>query len=180
MAIPVDITGISYFGPILAFLIVLAILFALLNKTKLLGESLFVQIFVSFVVATIFVSAAGVRDYVLAITPWFGVLIVSLFFILFIIGFVGKPVESMTKGVGIGAVIVLIIVFLVSGFIVFSDFIGAYLPGSTGAGADPNLFKLSREVYNTRAFGALLLLIIGVGVSWVLVKGSVEDKKDKK
>ena len=100
----VDVSGISYFAPLLAFLVVFVIVFALLNKTKLLGENAFIQLFVSFVIGTIFVSAAGVRNYVLVITPWFGALVVSLFFILFIIGFVGKPVEGMTKGVGIAFV----------------------------------------------------------------------------
>ncbi|MDO8508874.1 MAG: hypothetical protein Q7S27_04285 [Nanoarchaeota archaeon] len=180
MVTPVDIAGIGYFAPILAFLIVLTILFALLNKTKLLGESLFVQLVVSFVVATIFVSAAGVRDYVLVITPWFGALVVSLFFILFIIGFVGKPIEGLTKGVGIVFVVILALIFLVSAFIVFSELIGPYLPGSEGAGADPNLFKLTRDIYNTRVFGAMLLLVIGLIVSWVLVKGATGDNDKKK
>ncbi len=174
----VDITGLSYFGPILAFLIVLAILFALLNKTKLLGESLFVQFFISFVIATIFVSAAGVREYVLTITPWFGMLIISLFFILFILGFVGKPAEFMHKGVGVAFILVLIIIFLISGFIVFSEVIAPYLPGSSGAGADPNLFRLSREIYNTRAFGAILLLVIGAGAGWLMIRSVAEKKKD--
>ncbi len=176
----VDISGLSYFAPILAFLVVLTILFALLNKTKLLGENAGIQLFISFVIATIFVSAAGVREYVLTITPWFGLLIVSLFFILFIIGFVGKPIEGMTKGIGAGFVFALIIVFLVSGFVVFSELIAPYLPGSSGQGADPGLFRLSREIYTTRAFGAILLLVIGGIASWVLVRGAGGKEEKKK
>lgn len=172
----VDVSGISYFAPILAFLIVFIILFALLNKTKLIGENAFFQIFVSFVIATVFVSAAGVREYVLTITPWFALLVVSLFFILFVIGFVGKPVEGMAKGIGIFFVIVLIIIFLVSGFVVFSDFIVPYLPGGTGEGADPALFRLSNEFYTSRVFGAVLLLGIGIFVSWILSRSG--KKKD--
>jgi len=172
----VDVSGISYFAPILAFLIVFIILFALLNKTKLIGENAFFQIFVSFVIATVFVSAAGVREYVLTITPWFALLVVSLFFILFIIGFVGKPVEGMTKGIGIFFVVVLIIIFLVSGFVVFSDFIAPYLLGGTGDGVDPALFILSREFYSSRVFGAILLLGIGIFVSWILSRTG--KKKD--
>ena len=70
--VAVDVSGISYFAPILAFLIVFVIIFAVLNKTKIFGEvNNWVLLFVSFLVATVFVSAAGVRDYVLTITPWF-------------------------------------------------------------------------------------------------------------
>lgn len=176
----VDITGISYFGPILAFLIVLIIVFALLNKTKLLGDHLFVQLFVSFVVATIFVSAAGVRAFVLTVTPWFGMLVVSLFFILLLLAFVGDPVKNFTRGVGIGFVILMLLVFLVSGFVVFSNLIAPYLPGSSGAGAEPTLFYASREIFQTRFFGAVLLFGVGAIVSWILVKGTTgkNGKKD--
>ena len=167
-----DISGISYFAPLLAFLIVFIIMFALLNKTKLLGENAWVQLFVSFLVSTIFVSAAGVREYVLTITPWFAVLIVSLFFVLFIIGFVGKDAAFMHKGIGIISVLLLVVVFLVSGFVVFSAVLTPYLPGSSGTGANPDFFRLTRDIYGTRVFGAMLLLGISALVSWVLVKSS--------
>lgn len=160
-----DITGISYFAPLMAFLIVFIIMFALLYKTKLLGENAWVQLFMSLIVATVFVSAAGVRDYVLTITPWFGVLVVSLFFILFIVGFVGKPAEFMQKGIGIIAVLILIIIFLVSGFIIFSESIRPFLPGGS----------VGQEIYSSRVFGALLLVVISAIVSWVLVR-NVKEK----
>ncbi len=176
----VDISALGYFAPILAFLIVMIVLFALLNKTELLGKHLFVQIFTSIVVATIFVSAAGVREYVLTITPWFGALIVSLFFILLFTGFVGKPIEGMNKGVGVAFVIVLMLIFLVSGFVIFSEVIGPYLPGGDSANANPELFRVSREIYTTRAFGAVLLLAVGGVVSYVLYRSAGGEKKDKK
>ena len=163
----IDISWISYFAPILAFLIVFVILFALLNRTKLIGENAWVQLFISFLTATIFVSGAGVRDYVLTITPWFALLIVSLFFVLFIVGFVGKPAEFMQKGIGVASVLVLIVIFLISGFIVFSDVLGSYLPG--GPAGD--------LIYTSRVFGALLLLVICAVVSWVLVASAKEKKE---
>ena len=162
-----DISWISYFAPLWAFLIVFVILFALLYRTKLLGENAWLQLFISFLISTIFVSAAGVRDYVLTITPWFALLIVSLFFVLFIIGFVGKPSEFMQKGVGIAFVLVLIVIFLVSGFIVFSDVLGPYLPGNPAGDL----------IYTSRVFGALLLLVICAIVSWVLVASNKKEKK---
>jgi hypothetical protein len=166
----VDISGISYFAPILAFLVVFAVIFSLLAKTKVLGESKGVQLFISFVVATIFVSAAGVTDFVLTITPWFGALVVSLMFLLLIIGFVGKDAAFMHKGIGIGFVVVMVIVFLVSGFVVFSESIAPYLPGSEGEGADPNVVNATQWLLSSRISGAIMLLVIGAIVSWVLVR----------
>ncbi len=162
----VDISGISYFAPLLAFLVVFVIVFALMNKTKLLGENVFIQLFVSFLISTIFISGAGVRDYVLTITPWFAVLVISLFFVLFVIGFVGKPAEFMQKGTGITFVILLIVIFLFSGFVVFSEFLLPFLPGGPRS-----------WIYSTRVVGALLLIVISFIVSWVLVRhsGKKED-----
>ena len=77
----VDISGIAYFAPIFAFLLVFAVVFAVLWKLKIIGESKWGILFVSFLIATIFISAAGVKDYVLSVTPWFAILILSLFFI---------------------------------------------------------------------------------------------------
>ena len=164
----VDISGISYFAPLLAFLVVFVIVFALMNKTKLLGENVFIQLFVSFLISTIFISGAGVRDYVLTITPWFAALIVSLFFLMFILAFVGKPLDDWNKGIGILFVIVLIIVFLISGFVVFSDFIMPYLSGENSEGTIGWLFNQS--IYNSRVFGALLLVVVSALVSWVLMR----------
>ncbi len=164
-----DISGLSYFAPILAFLIVAVVIFAVLNKTKLLGESAWGNAIVALIIATVFVSAAGVRDYVLTITPWFAALLVSLFFILFFIGFIGKPIEGMTKGMGILFVVLLLVVFLISGFVVFSDVIQPFLPGGTKAGG----FK---EIYNSRVFGGVLLLAVGIGVLWILVKSGVKKE----
>lgn len=162
----IDISGISYFAPVAAFLVVFLIVFAMLNKTKLIGENAWVQLFLSLLIATIFISGAGVRDYVLTITPWFAVFVVSLFFILFIIGFVGKPVEFLTKGIGVMFVIALIIVFLISGFVIFSEYLIPFLPGG----------RVGQDIYGTRVFGALVLLLISAAVSWVLVRK--EKKKD--
>lgn len=164
---PVDVSGFSYFAPILAFLVVFVIMYAILARIKLFGDnaSPWVLLFVSFLVATIFVSAAGVRDYVLTITPWFAALLISLFFMIFLLRFVGKDVAFLEKGSGVAAVLVLVIIFLVSGFIVFSDFLGPYLPGGASA----------QGLYSSRAVGALLLLVISALVSWVLVKKVKSD-----
>ena len=75
----VDISLIQDFLPILSFLLIFAVVFALLAKYKLLGEeSKFLNLFVSFLIAAIFVSLTSARDYVLAITPWFVVFVLMV------------------------------------------------------------------------------------------------------
>lgn len=154
----------------IVFLLVFVIVFSVLRKTELIGKELFVQLFVSFLLATVFVTAISVRQYVLTIVPWFAVLILSLFFLLVLLGFVGKSTEFMHKGIGIAFVVLLIIVFLVSGIVVFADVVGPYLPGSSTAGGNPQILKFTDWLYSPQVSGAILLLAVSALVSWVLVR----------
>lgn len=162
----VDVSAITYFAPILAFFVVFLVVFAVLYKSKIIGESKWVILFVSFVIASLFISAAGVRRYVEVVTPWFGALLVSLFFLLVLIGLVGGKAESLQGGLRTFFVIVGILIFLISGVVVFSDTLAPWLPGSAESYGNP----VSYWLYSPPAIGALLLLIITAAVSWVLMK----------
>jgi len=157
-----DLSSINYFLPLLGFLLVFIIIFVILKKTKLI-ENPYFEVFVSFLVATVFVSAAGSVDYVLNILPWFAILAVSLFLILALVGFSGKH-EGLHKGIGIAFVILLILAFVVSAIVVYSSYIGPYLPGS------PNQSGIAGWIYSPPVLGGLLLLVVSALVSWVLVK----------
>ncbi len=152
----VDLSLLQSYLPILSFLLVFTIVFAVLAKSKILGESKFVNLFVSFLVSTIFVSLAGAREYVISITPWFGVFIIISLFILALVGFAGKVPEGFTKGFGVIAVVALLIIFLVSAYYTFSS--------STA------VVKFSDWVSSPKIYGALVLLVLSGIVSWVLIK----------
>jgi len=166
---PVDVTAITYFAPLIAFLLVWVVMFAVLNKFEVLGENKFIQTFVSLLIAVIFVSVAGVREYVLTVTPWFAVLIISVLFILALTGFVGTT-ESVKKGVGVVFLILLVIVFLVSAVVVFSGVIGPYLPGTSLGGGDTEIVRFTDWLYSPRVAGAIILIVVSALVAWVLVK----------
>jgi len=166
-----DVSAFVYFAPILAFLIVFAIMLAILHKTKLIGENIYVQLFFSFVIATVFVTATSVRQLVLNVIPWFAVLIIALFLMMALIGFMGKTDTMIGKGFAWIFVILLIITFLVSGIKVFSSTVGPYIPGSPTAGTgDPTLTNFFDWLYSPQVAGAILLIIVAALVSWVLVK----------
>jgi len=166
-----DISAITYFAPIAAFLIVFIISFAIFAKIKLLGESQFINIFVSFLIAAVFVSAAGARQYVQTIIPWIAILLVALVLILAITGFLGEPGESFTKGIGITFIVLFGLVFLISAFVVFSNLIVGYLPGPWfGWNTDPQATYALSWLYSPRVAGAILLVVISAIVSWILVK----------
>ena len=176
-----DVSSFVYFAPVLVFLVVFAIMIALLHKTKLIGENMYIQVFFSFVIATIFITASSVRQLVLNVIPWFSLLLIALFLIMALIGFMGKTDAMMGKGVAWVFVILLIIIFIVSGVKVFSSSISPYLPDATYtevSAGNPNLVHFFSWLYSPRVKGFLLLVAVAAGVTWVLVKtGGVPGKK---
>lgn len=167
-----DVSAVTYFAPILAFMVVFALMFALLKKSKLLGENTFIQIFISFLIATIFVIAGSVRQVVLNVIPWFAVLLLALFFILMLAGFIGKSEDFIGKKMGWLFIAALIFIFIISGVKVFSGVLWPYLPGPAfGSGAsDPELLFFLSWLYSPRVVGALLLIGAAALTSWVLVR----------
>lgn len=167
----IDVSFVTYFGPLLAFLIVFVIVFAVLNKTKIIGENAWVQSILSFIVAGVFVSVAGASDFVLTATPWIAVLIVSLAFIILMLAFVNVKIEGgVSKGIGGVAVLLALVIFVVSAFFLFSHTITQYLPGSTTGGGNPEILNFLDWLYSARVAGAIVLLVVGGIVSWILVK----------
>lgn len=171
----IDTSGIAYFLPLLAFLLVFIVSFTVIYKTKI-TEVLFLQLAISILVATIFVTAIGATNLVLNIVPWFAVLLVCLFMILALTGFIGDDMKFIRKPIGVIVVILLVIVFLVSALFVFSTSLGPYLPGSTAPGGDPDVLFFTDWLYSPGISGALLVFGVGLIVAWIMVR-SIKDKK---
>lgn len=150
-----DVSGFAYFLPLLSFLLVFIVAYSVLNKTKLVGENQWMQLFVSFVISTMFVLAVRPREYILDIVPWFAILIITLFFVLAMTGFVGG-LESFGKGIGKALIWVMLALFLLSAYFVYSDI----LRESEFVG----------WVFSSKVLGAIILLGISALVAWVLVK----------
>ena len=162
-----DVSAITYFAPILAFLVVLIVVYAVLFKSEILGKHKLGLLFLSFVVAALFVSIGSVSLYVQTITPWFGALIVSLFFILLLIGLVGGKSDKVFGALKVVFLIIAILIFLISGIVIFSDSLAPWLPGSVESYANPG----ANWLYSGPVIGAVLLIIFAGIASWILMKG---------
>lgn len=114
----IDISGISYFLPIASFVLVFVVLFAILKKTEILGENTFIMAVVSLVFAMIFASFSNIRSYVEAVSPWFVVLIIFMFFVLMLGGFMlAKDIGKIARpGLAWAFIAVLTIIALYIGY----------------------------------------------------------------
>lgn len=160
----VDISGLGYLLPIWSFLLVFIISFAVLVSTKIVGENKFWLVFVSFVLATLFITAAQAREYVETTAPWAIVMLLVAFFILLVTGFIGEPVKAFKGTIGVGLAMVLLLIFLFAALNMFSDQLWEYTPG----GSETNPFL--NWLYSGPVAGMIILLAVCALVGWVLTK----------
>ncbi len=166
-----DISWLGYFMPIIGFFFVFIVVVSILKKTEILGDNPFVNLFVGFIFATIFITFSPAVDFIQTIIPWVVVLVLCLLFVFILLGFSEKDVGSFTKGwLGWVVVAALAIVFLISALVVFNPVLQPYLPGTSGAGGDPYFVGLKDFFYSEAVVGGAILVIVGAIVSWILVK----------
>jgi len=165
---PLDITGIYFFMHVFSFLFVFVVVYAILAKTKVLGEQK-VNLIVSFVMAIIFMNFSSMQLYVETMLPWFIVFVICLFLVLVIMAFSTKDVgKMMTPAFAWIMVAILVVIFLISAIKVFNPvFHPEY--GIT-SGNSPQIISQIRSVFDNSASGSILLLIVAAVVTWVLVR----------
>ena len=152
--------------PILAFMLIFLVTYALLAKTKILGGNNFIHLFSSFVIAIIFAMSKGASEFTAATIPWVAVLLVVLFSILLAFALVRGNIEDIVKSpiVALMIVIIILIIFLVSALNVFGPFFAQYLPGEN---QQPGIISF---LISPPVLGGIILLIIAAIASWVLTK----------
>jgi len=164
-----DLSGILFFMPVFSFLFVFVVIFALLAKTKIIGESKFVLLLVSFIISIVFMSFSSAELYVRTIIPWFVVLMVVVVLVLLIAMFSTKAWDKiMTPAFAWVVVGVLVLIFLVAAIYVFNPVFHPDLGVSSGEGN--SMIEQIRGFMNGGIGGSILLLVIAVIVAWVLTK----------
>lgn len=159
---------LNFLAPISVFILALIIVYAILRSTKLLGGVTAIDVTVAVIIAVIFSSVAGAREYIRTVTPWFVILIVALFFILFLISFV-KGKFSGPKWIGVVFIILLAVVLLAAAVKVFN--LTPYLPGASESGGSELGLVYKNWFFQDSVLGAVLLIILAAIVVWVVVKG---------
>jgi len=163
----IDISGLNFFMPVFSFLFVFIIIYALLAKSKIIGESKFVNSLISFIIAVIFMSFSSLELYVKTIIPWVAVLVIVVFFVLLLGMFSSKDwvPKSWFGWVVVG---VLILIFLIAAIKVFNPVFHPDLVVAEGEGT--SLLEQLREFMTGGVFGSILLIIVAIIVAWIITK----------
>ena len=152
------VAALSYFLPILSFLLVFVLVYALLKKTEILGESEGIMLLISFILAVFFIVEASLVDFINFSSAWFVVFLVCVFMILLMIGFLGKDALGVITGnkwVAWVMLVALIVFFIISSAYTFNWAVN---------------WETVWDWAYTDWFGMVLLLIVAGVVSWVLAK----------
>ena len=166
----IDISGINFFMPVFSFLLVFIVIYAVLWKTKVLGDNKFINSLVSFIMSIIFMSFSSMENYVTDIVPWFVVLIIILFLVLVVVMFTTqKSSEILTKGFAWVVVAIFIVVFLIVAINVFNPVF--HQDRILVSGSQPLVVsQIIYFVFFSQWAGTVLLLIIAAAVAWVITK----------
>ncbi len=153
----ISISAINYFIPIFAFLLVFIVIYALLKKTGILGGNEPVMLFVSLILASFFVIETSLIEIVKFSSAWISVLVIAVFFLILIIGFLPwkEPFDFLTKGSWFSWVVLalIIVIFIVTSGYVFHWAI-TWGEVTTWVG--------------TEWFGMILLLVIAAVVAFII------------
>jgi len=155
-----DVTGLANYVEIFGFLLIFTLVYALLAKTKVLGENNFIHLFVSFIVAILFVVVPPATKYLTSVTPWIAVFFVVVVFIALTVAFVSgktKLEDIMKPWVAWVFVIILILILLISAVQLFHPFAG--------------LGPLKQWALQPRVYTALILFAVAAAAAWVVAHG---------
>jgi len=164
-----DISGIYFFMPVFSFLFVFLIVYAILSKTEILGESKFINVLVGFIMAIIFMSFSSLELYVITIVPWAAVMLVIVLLVLLLAGLSTKDLgKIMTPTFAWIAVAILIIIFLIAAIRVFNPVFHPDLVITSGRGS--GIVSQISDIFSSQVGGTVLLLAIVAIVAFVITK----------
>jgi hypothetical protein len=167
----IDISGLNFFMPVFLFLLAFIILYAILAKTKILGENNYILLFVSFILTSVFMSVSSLKLYLGTIIPWMVIMVVIVFLLLVLAGISFKKLDDvMSKRFSWAFLIILIVIFAIAAIYVFNPVLDPDLIVASGSG-DTSLMDQLRDYFGgSTVAGTILLIIVAAVVAWVITK----------
>lgn len=144
---------------IFPFLLVFVLVFAILDKTKILGEGKRqINAIISLVIGLIFISFSRAVGIVVNLMPFLAVVLVIILVFYLMLGFVFNEKEGLNvpKGIKIAGGIVVLVALIIA-ILVVSDYWDRFLELFTGGG--------------TLVSTIILLVVIGAALAIVLFSG---------
>jgi len=134
------------------------LVYAVLVKTKVLGDNNMVSLFLSLIIASFFIVNVNIAKLTEMTTSWFVVFLVCFFMIILLLSFVGKDVSKLfTENKSLAGVVIAIVILL---FVVSSSYVFNWAIN----------WDLIQSWFDKEWFGMVLLIVVAGVVSAVLTK----------
>ncbi len=152
---------LEFFLPVFSFLFIFVVMYAVLDKFKLMGENKSVKFIAALSIAMLFLFSQGTLKFINFVTPWFVVLVIVALFVLSLFMFMGVKEKDISEAVSNPTVywtvlIIIIILLLAAIGSIFGDFFSA---GGSPV-TDPTKASVTQILVHPRVLGALFLLLI--------------------
>ncbi|MFA5176296.1 MAG: hypothetical protein WC413_03515 [Candidatus Nanoarchaeia archaeon] len=159
MATLMDMGLLNYFLPIFTFLFIFAGLYALLDKTKILGENNALKFIAAFSVAMITLFTASIVDLINYVIPWFVFIAIFLILLFGVLMHFGIKEQDIWNNLSVWTVMIIAFLILLIGLTqVFGD---VFTPYQTVGNTTKTIgSETLRTLFHPRTLGAIFLLII--------------------
>ena len=146
--------------PLFIFILIYAIIYAVLSKSKFLGDSANINAIVAFALSALFAVMPGAMEFVSVIAPWFVVMVIVAFSVLLVFmfgGMKGDAVENLFMNPTVyWTIIILSIIVIVGGLTaVYGPIFVGGSPGGEGAGS-----SVHKAIFNIKVITTVIVLII--------------------
>lgn len=178
MAVPIiNIELLQHFSPVLSFILVLALIYAALQYTKILGANKIIHAIIALVIALIVVLSPNITSIVMFAAPWFTILFILVIFSLIGFKLFGVSDESiastMKNHAGLQWTFIIILVIIILGALATSFgqkqlelgqagekvVLSNQAPAGSTATASYQT-NLQRTIYHPKMLGLLFVLIV--------------------
>jgi len=128
---------------ILPFLLVFVLIFAVLQKSRILGEGKAqIDALVSLAIALILIVVPPARNLIMVIIPWLAVAVVVMLVFLILYGFAGGGTGEKWMKIVFGILAGIFVVVLVMYFTGFWETFSGWFTGESGGGIVANIIML--------------------------------------
>lgn len=169
----VDITLVeNVIGPIVVFLLIWALSYALLQKSKILGAKTNIDAATAFAIAILFILIPQATSFVKVFTPWFIVFFFAIVLLFALFYFIGWDFNTIQEHLGGGVIVwAAIIIFLIILFTSLSGVLGPsvapYEVSEEGQVTVPTTqetgtigTEVREALFNPKLLGAIFLLLV--------------------
>ncbi len=154
MATFLDITLLESFLPVFSFIFIWLILYAILQKSKLLGGKPVLDLVIGLIIALVSMFSGSTFEFVSTIIPWFVMLIIAVILVVFVSSsFLKEGIADILPLKGIVMVLSLAIMIW-SITVIFGPVFNPY-----SVGANPE-WETLRTLFHPRVLGSIFILII--------------------